>query len=54
MHVSYGAIIVGVLGLSYGLAAGRLSRRNATLGAVGLLVAALALVVVPYLMGVPW
>ncbi len=54
MHVSHGAIIVGILGLVFGLVAPRLSRRQSTVGAIGLLVAALGLIVVPFLMGVPW
>lgn len=54
MHVSYGAIAVGILGLLYGLAAPRLSKTRATMGAFVLLAAALGLIVVPFLMGVPW
>ena len=54
MHVSYGAFLVGALGLVYGLVGRQLSKRQATIGAFVLLVVALALVVVPYFLGVPW
>ena len=59
MNVSTGALIVGALGLVYGLSAARLTRRPggerwAAIGAVGLLVAALLLIVLPWVMGRPW
>ncbi|WP_226345547.1 hypothetical protein [Agilicoccus flavus] len=59
MNVSTGALIVGALGLIYGLSAGRWAdrpggHRFATLGALGLLVAAVVLIVIPWAMGVPW
>lgn len=54
MHVSYGALLVGALGLIYGLVGRQLSKRQATIGAFALLVAALALIVVPCFIGVPW
>ena len=59
MNVSTGALIVGALGLVYGLAAGRLTSRPggegfAAIGAGGLLVAAILLIVVPWLLGRPW
>lgn len=54
MHVSYGAAIVGILGLAYGLAARRLTQGQAKIGAFVLLVAAVGLILVPLLMGVPW
>lgn len=54
MHVSYGAIAVGVLGLVYGLVSRRLTQTQATIGAFVLLAAAIGLIVVPLLVGVPW
>lgn len=54
MHVSYGALIVGALGLIYGLVSERLSEKQRAAGAIGLLIAAIALIVVPFLLGVPW
>lgn len=54
MHVSYGAIAVGILGLVYGLTADRFTRRQRAIGAFVLLAAAVSLIIVPYLMGVPW
>ena len=59
MRVSFGAMVVGMLGLVYGLSAGWWSRsprgeRYGAIGAVGLLVAAIALIVIPWAMGVPW
>lgn len=54
MHVSYGAIAVGMLGLVYGLMSRQLTKTQATVGAFVLLAAALGLIIVPLLMGVPW
>lgn len=54
MHVSYLALVVGVLGLVFGLASPRLDRRQSTIGAMALLGAAILLIGVPLMMGVPW
>lgn len=59
MNVSTGALIVGALGLVYGLAAGRWSRgprgeRVAAIGAFALLAATIVLIVIPWMMGRPW
>ncbi|GAB95027.1 hypothetical protein BJY21_001691 [Kineosphaera limosa] len=58
MSVSTGALIVGALGLIYGLSATRWSgergQRFAVIGAFGLLAAAIVLIVIPWAMGRPW
>lgn len=54
MQVSYLALLVGVLGVVYGLASSRMSERQTAIGAVALLVIAIAIIVVPLALGVPW
>lgn len=59
MRVSIGAAIVGALGLAYGLGSVWLERRPGgqrliAIGGVGLLVAAIVLIVIPWAQGVPW
>ncbi len=59
MHISTGALIMGALGLIYGFWVTRLSRdprgkRLETIGAVGLLIAGIVLIVIPWALGAPW
>lgn len=59
MRLSIGASIVGVLGLLYGVLAARKSdserdRRLVAFGGVGLLIAAIGLIVIPWAMGASW
>lgn len=60
MTASTGALIVGALGLLFGLSVPLLQKRPGgserliAAAAVGLLVLAVVLIVVPLMMGVPW
>ncbi len=60
MTASTGALIVGALGLIFGLSVPLLQKRRGgserliAVLAVGLLVLAIGLIVVPLMMGVPW
>lgn len=59
MHISTGALIMGALGLIYGIWTTRRSRdprgeRLEKIGAVGLLMAAIVLIVIPWALGAPW
>lgn len=59
MNISTGAIIVGILGFAYGVSHHWWSKRPdgkriENIGAIGLLVAAIGLIVVPWMMGAAW
>ena len=54
MKVWYFALVVGALGLLYGLMSPKLTKKQATIGAFALLAAGLALIVLPLAMGMPW